>query len=112
MTHTPGPWRIDADRRTIFGRPVTAGDESTAVQYICTLPLYEPAALLAESEANAELIVRAVNSYAELLEMLKRMASLAEAATALDEHDATWESDTALIQAARRLIAKAEGRAQ
>lgn len=63
QTHTPGPWTLHP--RIMPDPPVVYHDGSIVATVDTSAP--EPG----EREANARLIVRAVNSHEELLEALK-----------------------------------------
>jgi hypothetical protein len=74
--HTPLPWHVS---RGTLGRPAVSGaDYEVAAMSSCGIPPNSVimADKFAEVEANAALIVRAVNSHAVLVEALREIAEI------------------------------------
>lgn len=98
MGHTPGPWRISD---CTLGRKllIEHGDESTISLVIGSV--YEDGGRLPQ-RANAELIVRAVNSHADLL------AALEAALETIKFYDENYETRCSYVDGLAA-IAKAKG---
>lgn len=105
MNHTPGPWHLSRDKRTIFAGTDSAGVlirgiEQTIPQiaYICGNGF---GATLQEQEANARLIAAAP----ELLEALEDALGLL---VKIGERTPIYESDGQIFRA-EAAIRKAKG---
>lgn len=103
--HTPTPWAVEGDLDE--GIYITGPDRNASV--ICDIVTRNAGddIVTPEDEANAEIIVRAVNSHADLLEQLEVAVELFDSDT-----DATTPGTAAWVwlYAARDAIAKAKGR--
>lgn len=95
VTHTPIPWRIGDAGLTVFGPPNGGTPKMIASRS------YNGTKSAPEDKANLQLIVRAVNSHAELLEACRKLAKLG------DWTGATPPGFTAAWEAAVSAIAKA-----
>jgi len=105
MPHTPTPWNIGQYQRELdwYGNEVLVTgiySKQDGVK-VAKVETWLGEEYKAESDANAELIVRAVNSHAALLEALKLTLMNAKAPEATD-----W---SAVVQRLERAIAQAEG---
>lgn len=70
--HTPGPWRCNLGNGSNLDNDPTiwARDGQTVIGELRTDPAFGPVPTPEEMAANADLIVRAVNCHAELMEAL------------------------------------------
>lgn len=124
IAHTPTPWRVEQDTTLIWG----ACNPDDMSNYGMGYPVAEcritPISMhwakgpnADQGEANAELIVKAVNSYASLIsereEMVKALRNLERASTEVSRLGATtgpqWPRLTGSLISARALLSRIEG---
>lgn len=105
-THTPGPWRVAPAAAYVSGGLNIDAGENGQGGYVCLVggDPSDPRAV-----ADAALIVRAVNSHADLVAALKASEALAMRAPNPFEHDCEWcASCVARVDGMRRAaLAKA-----
>ena len=121
--HTPGPWKAQCDCRSYRNRGIFTGDDPDPYGNRNAWGIYGPCRRIARLEeadtqhpqaqvdADARLIVRAVNAHADLLAAAK--CALAELEGLTSGTDATEDGDETPVGATmgelRAAIAKAEG---
>ena len=101
MEHTPTPWRMMKGKQPVYKRTIE-GIATIGAPY----KFHANEMSISEAQANAEFIVRAVNSHDELVEALKTMYGYFNDIVI---HDDQKTSDF-ILECAREALAKAESK--
>ena len=100
-SHTPTPWELHPGDPSVIRAAVVGAQRCTAAVAVVRYGLRSNA----EAEANAELIVRAVNCHADLLAALRRIVDIRNGP---HEHKALGKCQE-MYEVAFAAVAKAEG---